>query len=104
MKGELRSVSIEISGRIYHIKTKDDDSYIQNLARIVNEQMSEIIRATNTVDSLRVADMTALNLADEYLKLKQTYETHVLNFEQERMRLRSLVEAALGPNDSLPDA
>ena len=103
MAGELRSIAVEIAGRVYHVKTKESELYVQNLAKIVNEQMAEITESTNMVDSLRVIDMTALNLADLYCKTKARLEQRVNTLEQERDHLREKIEQALEQVDSLPD-
>ena len=103
MKGQ-RSVPIEIAGRVYHIKTKDDDSYAQKLAKIVNDRIREVTEATGIVDSLKVVDMASLNLADTYYRMKEEYEDRIASLEAEKSRLRELIENALNKNDSLPDA
>ena len=99
-----QSLPVEIMGRIYHIKVKDNDSYVLNLAKMVNERMNEVVKATNTVDSLKVADMAALNLADECCKLKEEYEERIRTLETERARLSALIENALVSTNSLPDS
>ncbi len=100
----IQSLPVEIMGRVYYIKTKDNDSYVLNLAKMVNERMDEVVKATNTVDSLKVADMVSLNLADEYCKLKESYGQRIQELEAEHSRLTALIDDALGTNKSLPDA
>ncbi len=101
MAGE--SVPVEVLGRTYHIKSKDHKSYIQNLAKMVHDKMVEVERATNTVDSARIAVLTALNLADEYCKLKAEYERRLDAFEREKSKLAALIDEALGePDDQSP--
>jgi len=101
------SVPVEILGRIYHIRSKDNQTYIQNLAKMVHDRMVEVEKATQTVDSARIAVLTALNLADEYCKLKAEIERRLEAYEREKAKLLALVEDALNetPQDnSLPDA
>ena len=92
---ELRTIKLVIAGRVYHIKSKDDDAYLINLAKMVNDRMREVAQSTNTVDSLRVADMAALNLADAFCKLRDEYEQRIRAMDQERDRLQSLIDNAL---------
>ncbi len=51
-----------------------DPEYIQTLAKFLDTKMRMIAARTKTVDSLRVAILAALNLADEYHQLKTRYE------------------------------
>lgn len=94
---------VDIAGRIYQIKAKEGDEYLQNLARMVNERMSEVARATKAVDSLRIADMAALNLADAFCKSKAEYERRIEELERERTRLQELIDNALNNKNTLPD-
>ena len=99
------TIPVEIAGRVYNIKsTKDNEEYVQNLARMVNEQIRTVVEATNAVDSLRVIDMAALNLADAFCKLQEEYEERTKSLEKERTRLRNLIEKTLNDQDALPDA
>jgi len=52
-----------------------DPEYIQKLAQFLDARMRSVAERTRTVDSLRVAVLTALNLADEYHQLQSKYET-----------------------------
>ena len=52
-----------------------DPEYIQKLAKFLDARMRSVAERTRTVDSLRVAVLAALNIADEYHQLKSKYET-----------------------------
>jgi len=95
---------VDIAGRIYQIKAKEGEEYLQNLARMVNERMSEVVKATKAVDSLRIADMACLNLADAYCKMKADYERQIQELELERSRLKDLIDNALNNKNTLPDS
>ena len=86
------SVSVEIRGRVYQIHAKEDKQYIRNLAKIVDDKMLEVERGTKTVDSIRVAVLAALNLADQALKLRSHYEERIQQLENERQRLLQLLD------------
>lgn len=68
-------ISVEIYDQEYHIKGDLDPEYIQELAKYVDEKMRSIAGRTRTVDSLRVAVLAALNLADECHQLKLSCES-----------------------------
>lgn len=68
------SVEVKIYNQTYSIKGAGDGEYIQQLADYVDRRMKEISSGTLTADSLRVAILTALNIADELHKMRSKLE------------------------------
>jgi cell division protein ZapA len=58
-------VKVEIYGQNYLMGGDLDEAYVQKLARYVDEKMKAVGEATQTVDSVRVAVLAALAIADE---------------------------------------
>lgn len=58
-------IQVEIFGQSYNLRGEGDSSYLQELAAYVDRRMREVADATGTVDSLKVAILAALNIADE---------------------------------------
>jgi cell division protein ZapA len=58
-------VQVEIYGQSYNLRGEGEVAYIQDLAGYVDRKMREVSEATATVDSLKVAILAALNIADE---------------------------------------
>ena len=58
-------VQVEIYGQSYNLRGEGETSYLQDLATFVDRRMREVAEATATVDSLKVAILAALNIADE---------------------------------------
>ncbi|HUD72508.1 MAG TPA: cell division protein ZapA [Dongiaceae bacterium] len=58
-------IQVEIFGQSYNLRGEGDTSYLQELAGYVDKRMREVADATGTVDSLKVAILAALNIADE---------------------------------------
>jgi cell division protein ZapA len=67
-------VHVEIFGQTYAVKAGGDPAYVSKLAASVDEQMKDVSRASGAVDSLRVAVLAALNLADECARLRREVE------------------------------
>jgi len=65
-----QSVRVEIYNQTYSIRSDGDNEYIINLAEYVDGKMREISSGTFTVDSLKVAILAALHIADEFHQLK----------------------------------
>jgi len=58
-------VKVEIYGQSYTLSGDLDENYVQKLARYVDEKMRAVAEATHTVDSVRVAVLAAMAIADE---------------------------------------
>ena len=67
------AVSVDIYDQTYHLRGVDPE-YIESLAAMVNEKMRAVSEHGGTVDSLRVAVLAALNIADELCTLRQQYD------------------------------
>ena len=65
------SVQVEIFGQTYSVRAGTEAGYVERLAAHVDSQMREIARAAGVVDSLRVAVLAALNIADESVRLRE---------------------------------
>ena len=62
------STAVTIFGRTYHLRGSEDPQHLVELASIVDGKMREIAGDTGTADTLKVAILASLNLADEYLR------------------------------------
>jgi len=80
MEGDLAqpqlplAVSVEIYDQVYHLRGVDAD-YIERLAAVVDGKMRAVAAHGSTVDSLRVAVLAALNIADELLSARARYDS-----------------------------
>ena len=76
--------SVRIYNQTYQIRSGDDPDYVERLAEYVNDRMTEVSELTPTVDSFKVAVLSALNIADEYFSTKEK-----LNNFEEKVREKS---------------
>lgn len=67
-----QTIRVEIYNQTYSIRSDGDNDYILELAEYVDRKMREISSGTLTVDSLKVAILAALHIADEYYQLKHS--------------------------------
>lgn len=65
-----QTIRVEIYNQTYSIRSDGDNEYIHDLAEYVDSKMREISSGTLTVDSLKVAILAALHIADEFYQLK----------------------------------
>ncbi len=68
------AVVVEIYDQVYQLRGTDS-AYIEKLAGMVNGKMRAVSAQSATVDSLRVAVLAALNIADELTALRARFET-----------------------------
>ncbi|HLA10508.1 MAG TPA: cell division protein ZapA [Pyrinomonadaceae bacterium] len=68
------TIRVEIYNQTYNIRSDGDTEYIIQLAEFVDSRMREISSGTLTVDSLKVAILAALHIADELHRLKHLHE------------------------------
>ena len=93
-KSSDESVRVEIYDQTYNLRGSDPQ-YIQKLADYVDGKMRTVAQQTSTVDSLRLAVLAALNIADEYHILKRKYEDVAGDFDQRARELSGALDQAL---------
>src|SRR5258707_9098554 len=65
-----RVVPVDIHGQQYPIRSGLDQEYVARLASYVDEKMRAAADSTPTGDSLRLAVLAALNVADELFRCR----------------------------------
>ena len=88
------SVRVEIYDQPYNLRGTDPE-YINKLADYVDAKMRSVAQHTSTVDSLRVAVLAALNIADEYQVLKRKYDAIATELNQRSHTLEDALDAVL---------
>jgi cell division protein ZapA len=89
----IQYVTVEIYDQTYHLSGQDAE-HIRNLAAQVDAKMRAVAAQGRTVDSLRVAVLAALNLADE-LTLAQKSTDGVKLGHVRATALRGLLDEVL---------
>lgn len=72
--GNGDSVRVEIFDQAYNLRGSDPE-YIHKLAEYVDGKMRAVSEQTATIDSMRLAVLAALNIADEYHVVKRKYDS-----------------------------
>lgn len=70
-KQDSSLVPVLIMGQTYKVRAEEDVAYIEELARFVDTKMRTIADATGTAESLKIAILAALNIADELFKAEE---------------------------------
>jgi cell division protein ZapA len=88
------SVRVEIYDQAYNLRGSDPE-YIFKLAEYVDSKMRSAAEQTATVDSLRLAVLAALNIADEYHILKKKYDAITHELAQRTRSLTGVLDEVL---------
>jgi cell division protein ZapA len=99
-KGQL--VQVEIYGQRYTLKATKDPSWVESIAAHVDRKMREISASTPTVDSLKVAILAAVNIADEFFQLKVEGEAIEDRIAEKAEQLSDLLEESLRERGGRP--
>lgn len=99
-QAERQSIAVEIYDQVYNLRGTDPE-YIERLARIVDAKMRAVSAHGGTVDSLRVAVLAALNIADELCAARQRHEVVAGNLSQSQLSMRSRAGSLAGLLDEV---
>ena len=88
------SIRVEIYDQTYSLRGTDPE-YIRKLAEYVDGKMRAVAEQTATVDSLRLAVLAALNIADELQMLKRNYDRLAGELGQRTGRLTGALDEVL---------
>jgi cell division protein ZapA len=83
------SVRVEIFDQAYNLRGSDPE-YILKLADYVDAKMRAVASATNTIDTVRLAVLAALNIADEFHLLRKKIDSGATDYQK---RAHQLVHA-----------
>ncbi|MGH9524680.1 MAG: cell division protein ZapA [Terriglobales bacterium] len=88
------SVRVEIFDQHYNLRGSDSD-YVHVLAEYVDTKMRAVAEQTATIDSMRLAVLAALNIADEYHILKRKYDSIASDLSRRTSMLEGALEEVL---------
>jgi cell division protein ZapA len=88
------SVRVEIFDQAYNLRGSDPE-YILKLAEYVDTKMRAVAEATNTIDTVRLAVLAALNIADEYHLLRRKQDGGATDYQKRAHLLASALDEVL---------
>lgn len=71
------TIEVTIFNQTYRLRSKTDKEHVEQIARLVDERMRQISSQVTTHDVIKIAVLTALNLADEMQNLRSYYENEI---------------------------
>lgn len=91
--GEIRKTMVRIGGRDYMMRGFESEEYIHKVAIFVDKKMAEISKCQPNLSTSMIMVLTAINLADEVIKLKAQTET----LEQQVSEMKSVISKTAAP-------
>ena len=85
---EPKPVAVEIFDQVYRLRGTDPD-YLKQLAAMVDGKMRAVAANGTTVDTLRVAVLASLNIADEMARMQQRYDAMAGSVTEVEQGMRS---------------
>jgi cell division protein ZapA len=100
MEQGSRVVTVEIHGQQYPIRSGLDPAYVAELAAYVDEKMRLALRESPAGDTLKLAVLAALNIADEYFRVLDEERRQNDQVATRAAALERVLDLALGFGDS----
>ena len=88
------SVRVEIFDQVYNLRGSDPE-YILKLAEYVDGKMRAGAEATNTIDTVRLAVLAALNIADEHHLLQRKVDSGATDYQKRAHLLADALDEVL---------
>jgi cell division protein ZapA len=95
MSDSGRVIPVEIHGQRYPIRSALEPEYVARLAAFVDEKIRAAADTTPTGDSLRLAVLAALNIADELFRCKDTNQKRDGQLAERAGELERLLDRVL---------
>lgn len=75
MQGDGKNrLTVDIYGQQYRLSGKASTNHLRMVAGYVDDKMNEIGQGNHRLDTAKIAVLTAVNIADEYFRLRQEYD------------------------------
>ena len=88
-------MKVEIYDQVYNVAGDLEPQYVEQLAKYVDQRMRQIGRGTGAVDSVKLAVLAALSIADELHSLRQSREKSEAALRANAERCLKLIDRAL---------
>src|SRR6266699_2566083 len=90
-----RLVSVEINGLRYPIRSSLDSAYVADLAAYVEQKMQLAARESPAGDTLKIAVLAALNIADECFRAREEGTSQRTGLAERALELERMLDLAL---------
>jgi len=89
------TITVEIGGQRYPIRSALDERYVTELAAYVDQKMRAASDTAPASDMLGLAVLVALNIADEFFRERDSQSSSGGDLHERALRLERIVDEAL---------
>ncbi|MEN6332199.1 MAG: cell division protein ZapA [Smithella sp.] len=89
-----KSYKINILGQELSVLSDADDEHVLSVIQLITDKTEEVLKSANNLKALDVAILTALNIAEELVKLKGVNKELCDQLESRSEELIQLIENA----------
>ena len=84
-----KPLDVEILGQKLTISSDSEESYMLRVAGYVDSKMQELLQSPKPIARSNIAVLAALNIADEYHRLKDAHEAMLSKLDQLSSKLET---------------
>ena len=88
-------IRVEILGREYTVKSDEREERVKDIAAYVNRKIKEVSESGQTVSTLNLAILAALNIANDYFKAVEGQKDFWQSIEARSGRLIALIDSKI---------
>ena len=88
-------MKVDIFGQPYNLSVDENEEYLKELAAYVDAKMQAVSQAAQTVDTVKVAVLAAINIADELFLARQRQQQLQGPLRERVQKCVTLVERAI---------
>jgi cell division protein ZapA len=91
---EKKALELRILDNSIRIVTDEDEEYVYKIVSYLNKKMEDISKSTKIASNTEKMVLVALNIADEYFKLKSA-EENITYLDKDFSHMINLIDEAL---------
>ncbi|HSR57203.1 MAG TPA: cell division protein ZapA [Candidatus Binataceae bacterium] len=88
----MKGVTVEIMGQNLTVASEEGDQWVKAVAETVDERIKRLRASGNTVSSVNLAILSALNFADELEHLKREHKELIDRITAMKKRLTNAID------------
>ena len=89
---EKNKVTVRIAGNEYILCGTEPPEYIQKIAMMVDRKLRDITRKNHLLSTSMASVLTAVNMADELVKMQEAYDKSEYELKELKKKLQELRE------------
>jgi cell division protein ZapA len=88
-------VRVEVLGREYTVKSDEGEERVRNIAEYVNRKIKEVSESSQTVSTLNLAILAAMNIANDYFGAIEDRKNFFQTIETRSGRLIEMISSQI---------